>query len=137
MAAADRQKQIDRLELLEAAFRANGGRRVEMAEEIDQLRSDLYPDEGGTYRFVVCLYVEADSLEEAYERVYRKMGTVDQEDFQWEEAEALDELASDRLLVLRSILLDARRMKERDVELSLVHEFPDRIIKLCEENGVE
>lgn len=36
------------------------------------------------YRLVICLDVEADSLEQAYERVYTTMGTVDREDFQWE-----------------------------------------------------
>ena len=40
--------------------------------------------EKGTYRLVICLDVDADSLEHAYERVYRTMGSVDREDFQWE-----------------------------------------------------
>lgn len=38
----------------------------------------------GTWRLVICLDVEACSLEQAYERVYDIMGTVDSEDFQWE-----------------------------------------------------
>ena len=37
-----------------------------------------------TYRFVICLDVNEDTLEEAYEQVYKTMGTVDTEPFQWE-----------------------------------------------------
>jgi len=44
-----------------------------------------------TYRFVVCLDVEADSLEEAYSELYTSMGKVDRSSFQWESTdEAFD-----------------------------------------------
>lgn len=44
------------------------------------------------YRLVICLDVEADSLESAYEKVYRTMGGVDCREFQWESTdEAYDE----------------------------------------------
>lgn len=39
------------------------------------------------YRIVVCIDVEADSLTEAYRRVYKKMRVVDNPDFQWESSD--------------------------------------------------
>lgn len=37
-----------------------------------------------SYRITIALDVEAASLDEAYLRVYRKMATVDIQDFSWE-----------------------------------------------------
>jgi len=52
------------------------------------VKGDVEP---GVYRLVICLDVEAYNLEQAYERVYDTMGTVDAEDFQWESTnEAFD-----------------------------------------------
>lgn len=45
MATADRQDQIERLGGLETEFEAHGGRGGELADEIDSLRTALYPDE--------------------------------------------------------------------------------------------
>lgn len=36
------------------------------------------------FRFVICVDVEADSLDEGYSKLYDTMAKVDQEAFQWE-----------------------------------------------------
>ena len=48
-------------------------------------------DVKSVWRLVICLDVEASSLEEAYSIVYDKMKTLDCEEFQWESTdEAFD-----------------------------------------------
>ena len=39
------------------------------------------------FRFVICVDVEADSLEEGYSKLYDTMAKVDTEDFQWESSD--------------------------------------------------
>lgn len=39
------------------------------------------------FRFVICVDVEASSLEEGYSKLYDTMAKVDTEDFQWESSD--------------------------------------------------
>jgi len=70
MATEDRRREITRLENLEAAFEEAGGRGVELAEEIDQLRATLHFDdslrgcspeeEWGTSEQEIDIYIETE-----------------------------------------------------------------------------